>query len=67
VDEAVNEGDGAAGVGKDGRPVGEGQIGREHQAFAFIPAADDLEEEVGGAAVVGEVAQLIKDQEPRWP
>ena len=57
VDEAVDEGDRAAGVGEDGRPVGEGQIGREHETLSFVPAADDLEEQVGGAGVVGEVAR----------
>jgi hypothetical protein len=30
-----------------------------------MPAADDLEEEIGVAAVVGEVADLIDDEEAR--
>jgi hypothetical protein len=64
VDEPVDKGDGTPGVGEDGRPVGEGQIGGEGETFPLVPAADDLEEEVRGAGVIGEVAKLVKDQEP---
>jgi hypothetical protein len=63
VDEAVDEGDRTAGIREDGRPVGEGQVGREHKTFPFIPAADDLEEEVGRARIVGEVANLIEAEQ----
>ena len=49
-----------------GKMVGqsrEGQVGREHETLPFVPSADDLEEEVGGAGVVGEVPELVEDQE----
>ena len=59
VDQAIDEGDGAARVGEDGRPVREGQVGGQHQTFPFIPSADDLEEEVGGAGIVGKVPELV--------
>jgi hypothetical protein len=61
--QAVDERDGAAGIGEEGRPVGEGQVGRQHQTLAFIPSADDLKEEVGGAGIVGEIPELVQDQE----
>jgi len=59
VDEAIDERGGGGGVGKDGRPVAEGQVGRYHETAFFIPAADDLKEEIGSAGVVGEIADLI--------
>ena len=63
VDEAIDERDGTARVGEDGRPVGECQVCREDQAFPFVAPADDLEEQVGGARVVGQIAQLVEHQE----
>ena len=33
------------------------------QTFPFIPAADDLEEKVGSAGIVGEVPELVQDQQ----
>jgi len=53
VDEAVDEGGRGGRVREDGRPVAEGQVGREHETTALISSADDLKEQVGGAGVVG--------------
>ncbi len=64
MNQAVDEGDGAPGVGEDGRPVGEGEIRGQDETLPFIPAADDLEEEIGRAGVVGEIPELVEDQEP---
>jgi len=60
VDDAVDERGGTGGVREDGRPVLEGEIGREDEALPFVAAADDLEEEVGVAVVEGEVADLVE-------
>src|SRR5215207_1581964 len=60
VCEAVDEGDDAGGVGEDGAPVLEGEIGGDDEgSVPFVAAVDDLEEEVGGVIVVGEVADLV--------
>ena len=64
VGESVDEGDGARGIGEDGVPVLEGQVGGDEQGAVLVAAADELEEEVGGASVVGEVSELI-DHEQR--
>ena len=64
VGESVDEGDGARGIGEDGVPVLEGQVGSDEQGAVLVAAADELEEEVGGASVVGEVSELI-DHEQR--
>ena len=58
MDEAVNEGDGGAGVREDVRSVAESQIGGEDEAALFVTTADDLEEQVGVAAVVRKVSQF---------
>ena len=63
VGEAVDERDGAGGVGEDGVPLLEGQVGGEEQGAVLVTAADELEEEVGGARVVGEVSDLVDDEQ----
>jgi hypothetical protein len=64
VDEAVDERDRTAGVREDGRPVTEGQVGGEHETAFFVAARDDLEEQVGGAGVVGQISDLVDHEEP---
>ena len=59
VGQAVDQGDGAGGIGEDGVAVLEGQVGGDQQGPAFVSAADELEDEVGGACIVGEVADLV--------
>ena len=52
VGQAVDEGDGAGGVGEDGVPVLEGQVGGDEQGAVLVTAADELEEEVGSPCVI---------------
>ena len=59
VGQAVDEGDGAGGVGEDGVPAFEGQIGGDEQGAVLVAAADELEEEVGGPCVVGEISHFV--------
>src|SRR6266850_2380208 len=61
--QAVDEGDDGCGVGEDVVPLGEGLVGGDEGWDLEIATADDLEEEVGVAMVVGEVAQLVDHQE----
>jgi len=64
VNSAIDEGDGAGGVGEDGWPVREGEIGGEDEALDFVPAGDHLEEQVGVAGVVRDVADFVDAQDP---
>ena len=64
VNDAVDQRGSASGVREDGGPLAEGEVGREHEAAAFVAAADDLKQEVGVARVVGQVANLV-DAEQR--
>ena len=59
VGQAVDERHRAGGVGEDGVPVLEGQVGGDEQGAVLVAAADELEEEVGGPCVVGEISQLV--------
>src|SRR2546425_3717345 len=63
MDDAIDERGGRGGVGEDRRPLAERQVGGEHEALAFVAAADDLKEEGGGPRVVGQVADLVDDEE----
>jgi hypothetical protein len=65
--EAVDESDDAGGAGEDGAPLFEGKVGRDDRRAVLVAAADDFEEDVGGAAVAREVAELVEDQCCRSP
>jgi hypothetical protein len=65
LSKAVDEGDDAGGAGEDGAPLLEGQVGGDDRGSMFVAAADDVEEDVGRAAVAGQVAEFVKDQERR--
>jgi hypothetical protein len=57
--EAVHEGDDASGVGEDLAPACKYLVRCHDGAVVLIAAADELEEQVGVAVGVGEVADLI--------
>ena len=59
VDDAVDQGDHAGGIGEDLGPFGERAVRGQQQAFVLVAAAHDLEEQIGIAVAVGEVAHLV--------
>ena len=59
VGQAIDQSYGARGVGEDGVPVLERQVGGDEQGPVLVAAADELKEQVGGPCVVGEKADLI--------
>ena len=59
MDESVDEGDDASGIGKDVIPLGEGFVSSQDDGALEVPSSNDLEEEVGVAVVVGEIADLV--------
>ncbi len=60
MDHAIDEGGRGGGVGEDGRPVAEGQVRGEDETLpTFVAAADNLEEKIRRAGVVGEIPDLI--------
>ena len=66
VGEPVQQGCDASGVWKNSVPVLEGEIGSQHDGTSRVVARiDDVEEEVGGVFVIGEIAQLV-DAKQLW-
>ena len=63
VSEAIDQGDGTGGVGEDGVPAFEREIGRDQDRAVLVAATDDLKEEVCGARIVGQVSDLIDGEE----
>lgn len=44
-------------------PAGEWQVGGEDQRGVLVPAGDELEEQVGGVLLEGQVADFVDDDE----
>lgn len=63
LDEAIDEGGEAGGVVEDGRPVLVGEVGGDDDGAVFVPSTDDVEEQVGRAAVGGDLTELIEDEQ----
>ena len=54
-----------AALGKTVFQSREGQIGGQHDRPPLVATADDLEEQVGGVIVVGEIADLVDAEHVR--
>jgi hypothetical protein len=52
-----------AGVGEDGAPFAERQVGPDRDRGSFLPFGDDLEQQFGAAGVELDVAQLAGQEE----
>jgi hypothetical protein len=64
VNEAVDERGGDHGVAEDLAPGLEAAVAGDDDRAAFVAARDEREEQVGGLALQGEVADLVDDQQP---
>jgi hypothetical protein len=62
VDQAIDQGDDAGGVWKDLAPFGERPVGSDERAVVLVPAADELEQQVGMAIGIGEISDLVDHQ-----
>ena len=63
MDEAINQGGDAGCGGEDLTPFSEWAIGGHQGALVLIAARDELEQQIGMAVRVGEVSDLVDDQE----
>jgi hypothetical protein len=61
--ETVEQGGRHFGITEDGRPLTEGQIGRDDGRGAFIEPADQMEQELASSLGEGPIAELIKNDE----
>ena len=53
-----------AGVGEDGTPLAEREVGPDSDGGFFLPLGDDLEEQFGAAGVDVDVAEFVEQQVP---
>ena len=65
VDKTIDQGGDAGRGGKDVAPFGERTIGRHQGAFVLVTARDELIQQIGMAVRVGEISDLVDDQECR--
>ena len=63
VEQAVEDGGGDDPVAKDLAPDGEGLVGGDQDGALLVAAGNELEEQVGGHPVDGQVADLVDDEE----
>ena len=63
VDKAVHGGEGHGGVGEDPVPFAEGVVGGDKQGAELVAGADELEEDAGLGLVLGDVGQVVEDEE----
>ena len=63
VSESVDEGDHRGGAGEDFVPVTECLVGGDDGRDTLITTIDDLEKQVSGASVVGEITDLVDAQQ----
>jgi len=61
--EAVDEGDDAGCAWERGPPMLEAEVGRDDRRALLVAPADDVVEDVGGAGVTRQVAELVEDEE----
>src|SRR5262249_31223790 len=65
MNEAIDEGDDAGSVGEHLVPFAERTVGGDDRARLLVAARDEFKKEVGVTVGVGEVADLIDDEEAR--
>jgi len=63
VEQAVEDGGGHHRVAKDRAPLGDVAVAGDQQTATLVAARDELEEQVRGAGLEGQIAQRIDDRE----
>ena len=61
VDDAIDKRRGGRGIGENVCPFAEGEVGGQDEAAALVALADDLEEQIGGPGIVGEVPHPVEN------
>src|SRR5690606_19917049 len=64
MDDAVDHCGGDDLVSEDAGPGAEWQVAGQDEGGVFVAGGDELEEEVGGVLLEGEVADLVDDDQP---
>ena len=64
--EPVDDGGDEAGVGDDGAPLAEREVGGHSDGGSFFPLGQNLEEQLAAPTVELDVAQLVKAEQRSW-
>ena len=65
MDQPVDQGDHATGAGEDFAPFREGFVGADQRALLLMSAVDEFEQQIGMPVRVGQIADLVDDEERR--
>ena len=63
MDEPVDGGERHGGIGEDPVPLSEGLVGGDQDGSPLVAGADQLEEHAGLGLVLGDVGEIIEDQQ----
>ena len=63
MDEAIDGGERHGGIGKDLSPFAEGLVGGDEHRSSFVAGADQLEQHAGLGLVLGDVGEVVEDQQ----
>src|SRR3954454_16667787 len=63
VDEPVDRGERHGGVREDLSPFSEGLVGRDQDGSTLVAGADQLEQDARFGLVLGDVGEVVEDQE----
>src|SRR5439155_11139049 len=63
MDEAIDRGERHCGIGKDLSPFAERLVGGDEHGPALVASADQLEQYTGLGLVLGDVGEVVEDQQ----
>ena len=63
MDEAVDGGERHGGIGEDLAPFAEGLVGGDEHRAPLVAGADELEQHAGLGLVLGDVGEIVEDQQ----
>ena len=63
MNEAIDRGEGHGGVGEDLAPFAEGLVGGDQQRSTLIASAYQLEQNAGLGLVLGDIGEVVEDQQ----
>ena len=61
ADDAIDKRRAGRGIGENVCPFAEGEVSGQDEAAALVALADDLEEQIGGPGIVGEVPHPVEN------
>jgi hypothetical protein len=63
MDETIDRGERHGGIGEDPFPGTKGLVGGDQHGSAFVAGADQFEQHAGLGLILGDVGEIVEDQE----